>query len=368
MSNDYFNLTNVVTRLTAAQASAINGLAAAIKAAFDKLPAAALISSDRVTFAPATGTANAVQISLPLIAAYTEGMSIRFKVAVTNTGPTTIQINALGARAIRRATGANLAAGDLLAGSIHEVAFNGSFFELLTAVQADVADANQSATQAAASALVATNAASDASAAAASASSSAGSAASAAASAITAAIGNTVQAFSAVLQGIAGQTYANNEAPYRGASAWQKFTITAFGRSLVDDGDAATARSTLGLGALATRNTVSAVQIDPVAVGTTQLADGSVTTGKLAGNERMNVTNILNNLAVAQAGWIGTYGLLRKDFGAPEDPGTVVAGSNLQWTNANGNGGGSPGGTWLQLGRTQAGTSQERSTLYLRIA
>jgi hypothetical protein len=242
MSNDYFNLTSVVTRLTKARAAAVNTLAAAITAAFDKLPASALIASDRVTYAAATGTGNAIQLSLPLVTAYTEGMSVRFKVAATNSGATTLQINALGARAIRRAGDTNLNAGDLLAGSMHEVAFNGTTFELLTAVQSDVNEAALAANAASASALVASNAASDASTSAAAAATSASNAA----GAVAAAIGNTVQAFSAILQGIAGQVYNNDQAPIRISGAWSKFTVTAFGRSVVAAADSPAALAVLG--------------------------------------------------------------------------------------------------------------------------
>lgn len=252
MSNDYFNLNTVVTRLTAARAAAINAFASAVTAAFDKLPASALLASDRVTYAPATGSANALQLSLPLVAAYTDGMSIRFKPSATNTGPTTLQVNALGARAIRRSTGDDLNPGDLVAGTIHEVAYNGANFELLTAVQSDVAEANAAANLAAARALQATNAASDAAASATAAATSAAGAA----GAVGAAIGVTVQGYDADLQGIASTPFFDNEAPIRRGGIWTKFTVSNFANTLLAALDAPAMRAVLGLGAVATDSTV----------------------------------------------------------------------------------------------------------------
>jgi hypothetical protein len=69
------------------------------------------------------------------------------------------------------------------------------------------------------------------------------------------AIGTNVQAYDAGLQSIAGLTTSANQTVYTTASdTYETTSLTSFGRSLIDDADAATARTTLGLGTLATQS------------------------------------------------------------------------------------------------------------------
>lgn len=101
-----------------------------------------------------------------------------------------------------------------------------------------------------------------------------------------AAIGTTVQAYDAGLQSISGLTTAANKMIYTTASDTYAVTdLTAAGRAILDDADSAAQRTTLGLGTVATLNSVD---LTTNVTGTLPVGNGgsgaTTLTGVLKGN------------------------------------------------------------------------------------
>jgi hypothetical protein len=85
----------------------------------------------QVPYATATGSANAYVVTLdPAPTAYVDGMAVAVKINVQNTGASTLNINGLGAKSIRKPNGNNVSAGNLKAGSIYSMRYNGANFIL----------------------------------------------------------------------------------------------------------------------------------------------------------------------------------------------------------------------------------------------
>lgn len=85
----------------------------------------------QVPYGVATGLANTYTITLnPAPTSYKEGMAVAIKINTTNTGASTININGLGAKSVRKANGNNVSAGNLKAGSIYSMRYNGTNFIL----------------------------------------------------------------------------------------------------------------------------------------------------------------------------------------------------------------------------------------------
>ncbi len=81
-------------------------------------------------YGTATGT-NAKTITLePAPTSYYDGLCFAFKNATQNTGAVTINVNGLGAKSVKKPNGNDVAAGNLKAGSVYTVRYNGTSFIL----------------------------------------------------------------------------------------------------------------------------------------------------------------------------------------------------------------------------------------------
>lgn len=90
------------------------------------------VQNGSLIYAADTGSANAYAAALsPAPSAYTTGMVVNVKIANTNTGASTFNLNSLGAKNIIHSNGNALAAGDLVAGQIACFGYDGTNIQLL---------------------------------------------------------------------------------------------------------------------------------------------------------------------------------------------------------------------------------------------
>ena len=88
-----------------------------------------------IDYAPDTGVANAYVIALsPALTAHVVGMPIYFKAANANTGASTIVIDALAAVPIKKNGNQALTAGDIKAGKIVTVVYDGTCYQIDSAI------------------------------------------------------------------------------------------------------------------------------------------------------------------------------------------------------------------------------------------
>jgi hypothetical protein len=85
------------------------------------------------TFLTVTGTDTISASVSPSVAAYAVGQSFKFLAAATNTGAATINISAAGAKSIVKNGSTPLVAGDLTIGSLYQIIYDGTNFQLVGA-------------------------------------------------------------------------------------------------------------------------------------------------------------------------------------------------------------------------------------------
>ena len=127
-------------------------------------------------------------------------------------------------------------------------------------------------------------------------------------------VGTNVQAFDQGLQSISALTTAANQMIYTTASdTYAVTTLTLAGRAILDDADAAAQRTTLGLGTLATQDTITESQISDLgsyitATSTDTLTNKSGNISQFTNDsgylttETNNLSNVSGTLAIANGG------------------------------------------------------------------
>lgn len=82
-------------------------------------------------YGAASGAANAYSVTLsPAPSGYVAGMFVAVKINVTNTGSSTINVNGLGAKTIKKPNGSNVSSGNLVINSVYSLRYNGTNFIL----------------------------------------------------------------------------------------------------------------------------------------------------------------------------------------------------------------------------------------------
>ena len=96
---------------------------------------AEVIQKNTLTYVQATGSANTYAAAyLPAITAYTAGQMLSFKAGVANTGASTLNVNGLGAKEIKKNGSADLAANDIKSGQVVTVIYDGTQFQMISQI------------------------------------------------------------------------------------------------------------------------------------------------------------------------------------------------------------------------------------------
>ncbi|RYD61132.1 MAG: hypothetical protein EOP58_15275, partial [Sphingomonadales bacterium] len=97
----------------------------------DTVPANIL--ENRWYYVTARGDPDEISATFPyLLTSYVEGLGVRLKIDVDNTGPVTLALDALDPIDVRGADGSALAAGTLIAGQVYDLVYDGAVFRMLT--------------------------------------------------------------------------------------------------------------------------------------------------------------------------------------------------------------------------------------------
>jgi hypothetical protein len=148
----------------------------------------------------------------------------------------------------------------------------------------------------------------------------------------------------ATLTALAGLATGANKVPYStGTDTFSQADLTAFGRSLIDDADAAAGRSTLGLGSIATQASSSVTITGGSVTGITDLAVADGGTGASdAATARTNLglaigTNVqAYDADLAAVAGLTSNGLIARTGAGTAAARTLTAGTGITVTNGDG--------------------------------
>ena len=102
---------------------------------YDNIPAIGDVTSVN-TLITVAGTNTLTGLATPALAGYAAGAQYSFIAQNTNTAAVTIDIDTLGAKSITKAGTVALSAGDIVAGALYQIAYDGTRFQLLTRTSA----------------------------------------------------------------------------------------------------------------------------------------------------------------------------------------------------------------------------------------
>jgi hypothetical protein len=91
------------------------------------------VQSSFGSFLTAAGTDTITASVSPSLTAYVVGQTFKFIAAATNTGAVTINISSLGAKSILKNGATALSAGELVSGSMYQIVYDGTQFQLIGA-------------------------------------------------------------------------------------------------------------------------------------------------------------------------------------------------------------------------------------------
>ena len=91
------------------------------------------VQSSFGSFLTAAGTDTITATVSPSLTAYAVGQTFKFIAAATNTSSVTINISSLGAKSILKNGSTQLSAGELVSGSLYQIVYDGTQFQLIGA-------------------------------------------------------------------------------------------------------------------------------------------------------------------------------------------------------------------------------------------